>query len=457
MNMNILLPKHILVVRANAGWFSAGRFLGMALSAGLASVPVSRAAETIEPKSKEECLMATARIRKTDPSGMVSFGSGFFLNEGDSTYLYTSARTIDGADKLEISDYRGVPVTGIDWIEEAEPSDRTAGPDAGDGVRIKLTTRRETALALTTEWNGLTAGRELLVLGITGGAGMRKTGIMSAALKESTGGILHYNCNATAAAGGGAVVDAQSLKVVAINIWVNKALPDDPYKRMLGISGSEGAVAGVVFRNAQWKRFAIKDYLAQGRSIRQLRNNLEMMILVTYLMPGAGGLPAVPGDDFVAGMKVGDAILKHDKDPLILRLQSLNDRYGANAATKIRSSSQSIYKEYITTLDMILKKRAEVSSGVRPDKFSYYHRVYLERSLLTAGDLSYAAGITAYQAWFKQKSSVGGGNPLGRAWESFPSSGAKLAKTVEQILAVKIMDEQKQADEIMDEPNLIVE
>ena len=61
---------------------------------------------------------------------------------------------------------------------------------------------------------------------------------------------------------------------------------------------------------------------------------------------------------------------------------------------------------------MILRKRAEVLSGLRPDKLAYYHKIYLEKRLLTAGDMSYAAGISACRAWFKQKSSVGGNNPF---------------------------------------------
>ena len=409
----------------------------MVLLTGASVMPSSRAAETFEPKTKEECLMATARIRMTDLSGTVRFGSGFFLNEGDCTYIYTSARAIDGGDKLEISDYGGSPVTGIDWIEAfAEPFGQTDGPDSGDGVRMKLSKRREIALSLASQADDLTAGRELLVFGLRGSTGKQETRIIPAPLRENADGILHYECKADAVTGGGAVVDAKTLKVVALNIWMEKALPEDSYKRMLGIGGGEGAAAGVLLRNAQWKRFATKDYLAQGKSVHQLRNNLELMILLTYLMPSARGLHAVPGDDFVAGMKVGDAIRKHDKDPLMLNLLSLNERLSANATRKFKASSQDIYKEYLTTLDTILRKRTEVLSGLQPNKISYYHKNYLNKRLLTAGDMSYAAGISDCRAWFKQKSSVGGNNPFGE-WETFPPIGAKLAKAVEQKLIVE--------------------
>ena len=414
-----------------------GTLISIALIAGMSAWPVARAAESFAPKTKEECVMATARIRMTDLSGKVTFGSGFFLNEGDCTYLYTSARAIDGADKLEIFDYGGAPVTGIEWIEAfAEPTGLTAGPDAGDGVRMKLSKRREIALSLTTQWDELTAGRELLVYGSPGGTTRHETGILPAPLKENADGILLYDCKATAAAGGGAVVDAKTLKVVAMNIWMETALPEDSYKRMLGVGGGEGAAAGVVLRNAQWKRFATKDYLAQGKAVHQLRNNLELMILMTYMLPSARGLRPVPGDDFVAGMKVGDAIRKHDKDPLMLNLQSLNDRLSANAARKVKASSQDIYKEYLTTLDMILRKRTEVLSALQPNKLSYYHKNYLAKRQLTSGDMSYAVGISECRAWFKQKSSVGGNNPFGE-WETFPPIGAKLAKAVEQKLIVE--------------------
>jgi len=51
-----------------------------------------------------------------------------------------------------------------------------------------------------------------------------------------------------------------------------------------------GSGFGVVLLNPKWKRFTMKNYLAQGKSIRQLQHNLEMMILLSYLTPTASGI-----------------------------------------------------------------------------------------------------------------------------------------------------------------------
>ena len=122
---------------------------------------------------------------------------------------------------------------------------------------------------------------------------------------------------------------------------------------MLGADEGGGLGFGVVLQNAEWKKFATKDFLAQKKVIQRFRNNLEVMILLSYLVPlgnepmvaGPDGLKpvepakghskvrmsgygiyALGSDGFVAGMTIGEAILRHKDDrPLkkLLDLQSM--------------------------------------------------------------------------------------------------------------------------------------
>jgi len=127
---------------------------------------VSHGSSTFEPKSSEECLNATVRIRNTDSSGKTWYGSGFFLNEGESTYIYTNAHVIDAAEQIDILDNSNAKVTDIEWIEAfATPFGRSDKAESGDGVRMKLAKRRDVAFTMATDWQTLTAGRQLIVFG----------------------------------------------------------------------------------------------------------------------------------------------------------------------------------------------------------------------------------------------------------------------------------------------------
>jgi V8-like Glu-specific endopeptidase len=395
----------------------------------------SQPAESFDPKTREECLKATVRIKMTDISGTKFYGSGFFLNEENSTYIYTNAHVIDGAENIEILDNDGVAVNGIEWIETfAEPFGKYNGPSSGDGVRLKLSKLRNIAFSMTSEWGDLSPGHELIVFGDNDGAndGKQQIEILSGELKSISEGILMYDCKTRPGSSGGAVVDGSSFKVVGLNTW-GSTLAEDPYDRMLGLSQGEGAGFGTLLKNPKWKKFSVKDYLAQGKAIRRMRDNLELMIILTYLVPTAHGIYANLDEPFVRGMKVGDAIKKHEKDPLMGKLFLLAGKLNKNDTSNIKMSPQDTYKIYIKSLESIIRDRDTIVTTLQTEKLSYYHKNFLESRLINAGSINFSDGISACLAWFKKKTGVGGRIPVGE-WEDLPPFGQKLSKQIEEKL-----------------------
>jgi len=434
--------------------------------------PAVHAEVAFEPQNAQDCLQATVCIKITDAAGKDSYGSGFFLNEGKSTYIYTTARVIDGAEKIEIVDRSGAKVTGIEWIEAfAEPfGSYNEGPISGDGVRLKLDQRRDVALSLATAEVSLVKGANLLVLGDNSGAGIE---VITGTLLADSNGILQYDFKTKSGSSGGPVLDAETLKVVALNtwcptIWGLKNLPPDPFKCMLGMNEGGGLGFGVVLQKPQWKKFPTKDYLAQQKTLQRCRKNLELMILLSYLVPvptelieggGAGlkvieqpkeqpkatlkdqpkdrpvgyGFLAASHDDFVAGMKVGDAILHHKDNLLVRKLLEIYGKVDGSNRGNVKISSVDLFKIYVGTLDSILRERESMIPDLQKDRLSYYHQTLLKKRFLGAGDLFYATWLADCRAWFKLKLSGGGNIPL-REWETFPPVGAKLAKVIEPLL-----------------------
>lgn len=423
-----------------------GQAVSYLLSLGLwMGWPAVAAEQVFAPTTIQECLEATVRIKITDASGKDSYGSGFFLNEGQATYIYTNAHVIDGAEKIELVDFRGGKVTGIEWIEAfAEPFGRfDDGLYSGDGVRMKLNKRRDVALTLASDWTSLVQGSKLVVLGDDDGA---ITEVLSGTLLTNSNGILRYDFKVKSGSSGGAILDPATLKVVALNTWSPttwgpKNQPPDIYKRVLGIEEGGGLGFGVVLRNPVWKKFSTKDYLAQKKVIQRLRKNIELMILLSYLVPMAPALkapikdPAPPtshgvpfrfqpagGDEFVAGMKFSEAFVHHQDNPLMKKLMDLSD-------SGMKISSTDIFKTYIATFDAILKERDAMREDLQKDKLSYYHQSLLHKRRLTAGDLNYSVWLMVCQAWFKQKSTLGKTMPP-EEWATLPPCGLKLATEI---------------------------
>lgn len=394
-----------------------------------------------EPQSDQQCLQASVRIKTTDHAGQDTYGCGFLLNEGDATYLYTNAHVLDGADKIEIVDHRGASLTGFEWIESlAEPCGRYQdGPCSGDAVRLKCGQRREVALTLTSDWTSLRPGRNLLVLSDSDGA--NPANLTDKTLPGTTD-ILHHDFKTQARASGGAVVDAATFKVVAVSTWGTlPAKRADPYQRMLGMAGTDGTAFGIVLQHPEWQRFPTKDYLAQQKTIQRYRQTLELMVLLSYLVPTANGLQAKHKDlavplraeihaastaPFVAGLTLGDAIRHHQDDPRMKRLFELCDK-------NIKISNADLFKIYLAALDAVLKDRQTLAADLRKVRLSYYYQSLLTRQLLTAGDAHYGAWLAACQAWFKQKLSYGGTIPL-KEWQTLPPYGATLAKEIRRKL-----------------------
>ena len=392
-----------------------------------------------EPKNPEECLKATVRIKNTTSKGDQVYGSGFFLNEGDSTYIYTNAHVIDEAEKIEIIDNDGNIVTGIEWIEAfAEPFGKFEGPSSGDGVRFKMSKRRTEAFSLTDSWDAITKSRKIIVFGDNDGAfdGKQQIEILRGPILDNSNGILAYDCKSRQGSSGGAVVDEETLKVIGLNTWVTMGLSKDPYKRMLGIKDEQGYGFGVVLNGEKWQKFTVKNYMSQVKAVSEMRKNLELMILLTYLTPTAHGLYSTPDEDFVAGMKVRDAIMKHKNNPIMKDLFALDGKLSTNRNSNIKLSNQDTYKIYLAALDAMMRKRESIEPLLQVSRVSYFYKSRLDSDFLRDGDNYYAIGLMSCRAWFKSKLSVGGTIPLG-AWEALPPLGQKLAKEIEQKLLLE--------------------
>lgn len=388
---------------------------------------------SVEPKSVEDCLKATVTITAFDSMDKEfrSYGSGFLVNEDNSTYLYTNAHVIQGCDNFQFIDHSGKQITDILWIESfAEPFGASGGVSSGDGIRFRLRQTRELALSIKKDWSGIGIGTKVIVFGDNEGAddGHQRIEILEGKITGYKNGILNYNCPTEGGSSGGAVVDAKTFEVIALNTWGVK-LPDEFFKRVLEVAEGQGFAFGTLLRNAIWDKFKVADYLRQDTAIRRMRYNLELMILLSYLRPTGFGIFHKPKEPFVDGTNVGAAIEKHKNDRLLGKLLDLSQTLGEKGEKNHKTSNVDIYKIYITSLESILREHSLVVPMVSQKNLSFYYREYLHKRSLDKAAGDYSRGLSLCVAWFKQKIGVGGRYALGE-WETLPPLGPQLAKEV---------------------------
>jgi hypothetical protein len=148
------------------------------------------------------------------------------------------------------------------------------------------------------------------------------------------------------------------------------------------------------------------------------------------------GIFATGNDGFVAGMKVGDAILHHKDNVVMRKLLEIHDKIDASLSGNMKISGADLFKIYLGTIDVVLRERESIMADLQKDRLSFYHQSLLEKRFLAAADVYYAAWLAGCRAWFQQKGNAGVSIPL-REWETFPPVGTQLATAI----ALKLLEE----------------
>lgn len=392
----------------------------------------------IDQEKINRALLATTTFTVVGLDGIESEGSGFILNDGDASYIYTNAHVIDRAEKISIFGYDGRPIKDMLWIEAFDrPFGKFDGFDGGDGVRIRLKEKRSYGLSLSNDWRELAIGRNVALLGDNNGSsdGSKKIEVLPGVIMSLKNGTIQYSCNSRSGSSGGAVIDMETGNVIALNTLGFK-LSDDFYTRALELKLNRGKGWGTILRDVKWQQYKLGDYMKQGRVLMDMRDNLEVMILLSYLTPTGHGIYAHWDQHFAGDMSLGDALRKHQNNHVVKSLIKLSAQLQKKAESNIKTSNVDLYKMYIKSLDSVSFRHSNLSRMLDQGRMSYYYTEYAENRHLIAVANSYHKSLGDCNTWFKRKIGVGGTITLGE-WETLPPFGQRLAANIEH----KILNE----------------
>jgi serine protease Do len=282
-------------------------------------------------------------------------GSGFFVRQGDKTYLYTAAHVLSGNNKLTVKTHDGKKFTKFGAFEVA---------NGYDLVRIQM--EEEIAEAATlSDSSAIAMNRHVFAVGNSGGGGVLTV------LKGSVTGLgpSEFELDAEIIQGnsGGPVFDIETGKVMGVVTHAIAARQDiwAAETRFADVRRFAGRLDGEI----RWHPMPITTFLNERRQIDELDRSTRLLYAISMLRPTTYGLRM---DTTVKSGVTASQIFYENQDlPAVRDLMQMNNQL---AARGINLSERDLIKKYTSFYQQILSTAQRQSKAFNPTGYSPYHR-----------------------------------------------------------------------------------
>ena len=362
--------------------------------------------------------------------GLKGAGSAFVVEEDGEQWIYTNAHNVEGALKIVFHDQGGELVqgfgkfqcyaTGCGEIELKGSQDRTVR-FGGDGVRLKLQKNRDIALAIHHEPDKVSKGLEVVTLGDNDGDKTLET--LEGEILVSNGKVVMTSCASRPGCSGGALLDAESLKVIGLHTW---GFPSDA-KVIDKVWAKEGEnpdakLAGAsILGNADWADVTIVDFIKGAKHQREYLETLKVLMLIYNTTPTKSGFRVGWNDPFTANLTHSEAFDQLSRNQILRPVASLNEKLGRAAGSNIGINNMEVVSTYAKAIKEIRASYAKESTRILHKTPPYYRLKLQNLGAIEFGDECHK-NLSKAEEWFTAKASVGGTMPVGD-WFALPSLG----------------------------------
>ncbi len=209
-------------------------------------------------------------------SSGLGHGSGFIVNIGNASFLYTNIHVLSGMRSLKIRTMSGEEIKDLEYLEA---SDEAA---IGDVARYKLVNRRELAFRFPQVSQDPKVGLAVAAYGDSGGESA--VTILEGELLavgpekvETSAGIIQGNS-------GGPLVEANSDVVVGINSFISHETAQQGEAITSGTRFSQGRRFSYrAERIAKWRRLPLDGLALESERIQQIGRDTTTLKVVTKL------------------------------------------------------------------------------------------------------------------------------------------------------------------------------
>ncbi len=271
-------------------------------------------------------------------------GTGFFIRDGEKTWLYSAAHVLSGNSKLQVKLRDGTLVKKFGTFEAAEGADL---------IRLEVLEEVPHALKLAPAAGSAAVDAPVFASGNAGGGGTvgyeigKILGVGPASI-EIDAQVIQGNS-------GGPVLDGRDGSVIGLVTHLTAARQD--------LWAEETRFAEVrrfacrLDREWEWKRLPIESFLQEGRRLARIQLHSEIMRAALQPEEWSGGV-----------------LLANREDPLAREIMALSRWIDEQRQGGQRFSEVDRKKRLRTVLQSALHRSRAEMSGLKSDGFIWFHR-----------------------------------------------------------------------------------
>lgn len=289
-------------------------------------------------------------------------GTGFLVDDGGATYLYSAAHVISGNKTLTVKLRDGGRLTKFGAFQASEGSDL-----------IRIAVEEEVGHALTLTSTSSIVGRSIIAAGNSGGGGTvgfergRVDGVGPESV-EISAGVIQGNS-------GGPVLDAETFEVVGLVTHLVQGR-EDKWAKETRFSDIR-RFGCRLDRTWKWRELPIGRFLAEGRAVGELTETNEL--LASALNPGEWSRLFTHSDQ---------------NHPIVREIRGLRQWIDERGGSGLRLSEADRDKRFAAVLRSIrLNSKAQLR-GFNSESYVWFHREMADSALKWREELDEAYDAT---------------------------------------------------------------
>lgn len=393
------------------------------------------------PQTIDEAKKCFVFVENIDKSGKTqTTGSGFIAEISGEQWVYTNAHVIEGASRVKFNDSTGKRIKALGEFQcyatgsgsfklEAlvdnvgDNGNKEESPlisAGGDGVRIRLKTKREFALEMIDFNHKISKGDEVLTMGDNGGD--KSIEILYGRISACDDKGVLTDCETRPGCSGGALLDTKSFKLIGLHTWgyrggrsLKDIISGKPARKYAGASR---------LSSVRWQSISAGGFLKFSETIAGLDEDLKVMIALYLLAPTKNGLAISDlNSEVFDGCTYGQLLngLMHRRE--IKLVTQLHEKFKKTANSNIKIANMEILNIYAKGFGDVRESWARRCKKIEKldSKLPYYYRFhYLDVGGILGLGTKINAGLQTAHDWYSDKISVGGKVPVG-GWIELPT------------------------------------
>jgi hypothetical protein len=384
------------------------------------AVGMANAVFAKHPETVEEALKCMVNITVSLGEGEVGKGSGFFVEENGTQWLYTNAHVIDGAKRISIKDSEGRAVKGFGRFQCYSLRDGGAvfnGAVIGaDGVRFELKSKRELAFSLPEKFPEVLVDDKVLTLGDNHGKG--NMNVLPGTIEQVLPTVYATTCETERGSSGGVLLLEDGLIPIGLNTW-GFPVPATPFEGVWRSKDDVEMVAGASnIEGVSWITMPIVKFLKAKDEADKLVRAVMVLSIIYKLAPDESGFVYFVNDELVKGVTMHQALELLEDDPIIAPIFKIQQKLQGRGKGNIGVNKMELARLFHDGISESRKNYAKRMASIEKNYPPFYQIEHKTSGILKVGTWT-DSNLEKAEDWFQDKIKLGGILPVGKWYAKY--------------------------------------